>query len=353
MEIKFNRFLNEELSMLSTDRLRDSIHDIIVKLKRKDTLDLNELSNRLYSDYKISISTEFLNKIFDDFIKSKKGEDSPDSIFDKRSDSRWLGVREIEKNKKKNKELRNNLYFLKPNLAKHRERLTIQLGAEKLEKSYKEGLPGLEFQEDIIKKTFVLQHPEDSKYIIMEIYKAAKVDKRYENSYENCWKMMMVLGKKMGLDKARGYLDFAPANIRQEYYETKEMDLTLVKTPEKEKQAPSTPPIEGIPTGLDVKVGDEVIYFNSLGTKIKSKALSDSHKLEIPINNVNPTVQTGEYTHRTTVNNSEGKLRRLYWNSRLKIWIFSLDLNKMDQNELEMNMSPNELVNATDLKKNP
>jgi hypothetical protein len=145
------------------------------------------------------------------------------------------------------------------------------------------------------------------------------------------------------LDKIKGYLDFAPTKLRKQYYETGEIDFTLVKMPEKPKEEikPSTPPVEGAPSGVDVKVGDEIIYLNSLGTKIKSITLLDSQKLEKPINNVDATLQTGLYTHRTAVNNSEGKTRRLYWNERLKIWVFSLDLNRKDTNEFELANTPN------------
>jgi len=230
MNIRFNNFLNEEMSMLSNNKVRDAIHDIVVKMDKKDAMDIEELSNILLIEHKITINPHFIDIILDDFLKIKKGLSVPDSLF-KRQDSRWLGVKE----QNGDKELRNNLYYLKPNLAKHKEMLIYQISLDKLEKAYKEGMVDLNFEEYIIKRTFVLQHPDDSKNMMIDIYKATVVSKKYQNNYENCWKMMMILGNRNKLDKIRGYMKFSPPSVGKEYGRTGKINLDLKKTTELKK----------------------------------------------------------------------------------------------------------------------
>jgi hypothetical protein len=66
---KYSNFLNE--SIISSKKLRDATHDIIIELGQKDRIDVEELSKLLLSDHKINISPFFLDKILTDFMKFK------------------------------------------------------------------------------------------------------------------------------------------------------------------------------------------------------------------------------------------------------------------------------------------
>jgi len=227
-------FLNEDMSEMATKKLRDAIHDIVVGLKQKETLDVEELSNALLNDNKITISPYFLDKFLDDFMRVKRG-DKKASTFFTRGDTRWLGVRD----NKGTKEVRNNLLFLKPALSKHKRKLYSDEEHQKLEQAYKNGMPELNFTEDVLKKTIILQKPEDSKKIMKLIYSDMIIDKKYYNSYDNCWKLMCLIGKQNNLDRIRGYFKFAPQSVKDEYKRTGKVDLNLKKV-EKEKTKNTT-----------------------------------------------------------------------------------------------------------------
>lgn len=230
----YYEFINEEMSALANRRLRDAIHDIVVELKPKEIIDVEELSDTLSSNFRINISPFFLDKFLDDFMRSKKGG-KVDTFFT-RGDAKWLGIRD---NKGK-KELRNNLLYLKPSLSKHKRRLFQEEEEQKLENAYKEGMKELDFTEDIIKKTLILQHPDDSKEMMKSIYSDVIKDKRYHNTYENCWKLMMQIGKYQNLDRIRGYWRYAPESIKKEFASSKRLNLEPTKIENKKTNKPST-----------------------------------------------------------------------------------------------------------------
>lgn len=236
LDVKYDKFLNEEMAFISNQKLRDALHDIIVSLEPKEILEIEDLVNRLQSEYKITISPFFLDKFLDDFLRAKRGDRKAKTFF-KKSDSRWLGVRDI----KGTKQVRNNLLHLKPSLTKHKRRLFEEEEKDKLEKAYKSGMKNLNFTEDIIKKSLVLQRPEDSADIMKMIYSDVMMEKKYENTYDNCWKLMMLISKNYNFDRIRGWFKLAPKSVRDEYYNSPEgqrkinYELTKLKNDEKSK----------------------------------------------------------------------------------------------------------------------
>jgi len=226
--MNYNEFVNEEMSTVSTKKLRDAMHDVIVELGAKETLDVEEMSNILMADYKITISPFFLDKFLDDFMRVKRGDRKARTFFT-RGDVRWLGVRD----NKGTKEMRNNLLHQKPSLTKHKRRLFAEADKKKLEDAYNAGMKDLSFTEDIIKKTFVLQRPEDSKEIIKLIYSDVIIDKKYDNIYDNCWKLMLLIGKQNKMDRIRGYFQYAPQSVKDEYQKTGKWMYNLTKPSEK------------------------------------------------------------------------------------------------------------------------
>jgi hypothetical protein len=221
LKIKYNDFLNEELAMVSRQKLRDSIHDIIINLKKGEKITIEELSKLLLSEYKITISPYFLDLFLDEFIKAKKGLKS--NTFFTREDTKWLGVREI----KGTKEVRNNLLYLKPNLSKHKRKLIIDDEKNKFNKDFDKNYYKLKINPDIIKKSLILQKPNDYIDILKNIYDLILIKKKYENTPENCWKLMMIIGKENKLDRYRGWFKIAPKSIKDMYAEEGRIDYTL------------------------------------------------------------------------------------------------------------------------------
>lgn len=246
LELKYADFLNEDMAIISRQKLRDAMHDIIVDLGPKQKIDVEELSKVLMSDYKITISPFFLDKFLDDFLKVKRGDRKAKTFFTK-ADTRWLGVRDVAGTK----EMRNNLLYLKPSLSKHKRRLFAEEDKRKLDDAYASGMKDLSFSEDVIKKSLVLQRPEDGADIMKLIYSDVVINKKYENTYDNCWKLMMLIGKNNKLDRVRGWFKLAPESVRDEYNNGeqghKKINYELTKPPapkkpavKKESESPNT-----------------------------------------------------------------------------------------------------------------
>jgi hypothetical protein len=224
LELKYSEFINEEMSTISVNKLRDAMHDIIVGLNPKQTIDVDELSSTLENEYKITISPLFLDKFLDEYIKAMKGNKKVKTFFI-RSDAKWLGVRDVNGVKK----IRNNLHFLAPSLAKHKQKLWSADEKKRIDNAYKAGMMDLNFNEDLINQSLVLQTPKDSEEMMKLIYKEVIVNKKYENSFDNCWKMMMLLAKNMKLDRKRYWFKLAPSSIRTEFTTNGKIDYTLKK----------------------------------------------------------------------------------------------------------------------------
>lgn len=216
--------MNEKVGAISNRKLRDSVHDVIVQLKKGETIDVESLTNELTSEFKITISPALLDKILDEYIKLRRKEKTSISIFN-RDDMRWFGIREI----KGVKEMRNNLHYLKPVLTKHKQRLFQEADKKRLDDAYKAGMKDLNFSEETIKKSLVLQKAEDSIDIIKYIYSDVVINKMYHNTYDNCWKLMMLIGKKNGLDRVRGWWQYAPESVKKEYQESGKWGYELTK----------------------------------------------------------------------------------------------------------------------------
>lgn len=234
-DTKYTEFLNEGTGMISQRKLRDAMHDIIVELGPKETIDIEELANRLMSEHKITISPFFLDKFLDSFIKVKRGDRTAHTFFTK-GDTRWLGVRDI----KGTKEIRNNLLYQKPILAKHKKRLFAEEERKRLDDAYKAGMKDLSFSEDVIKKSLILQKPEDSAEFMKNIYSDIIINKYYDNTYDNCWKLMMLIGKQNKLDRRRGWFKLAPQSVKDEYFKGEEghrrINYDLTKPPKETKK---------------------------------------------------------------------------------------------------------------------
>jgi hypothetical protein len=225
LETSYSDFLNEEMSAISANKLRDAIHDIVVELTPKQILDIEELSDILSAEYKITISPLFIDKFLDEYLKARKGDTKAKTFFT-REDTKWLGVRDTNGTK----QIRNNLHFLAPSLGKHKQRLKKEDENKLIDRAYKAGMKDLNISEDLIKRTFVLQLPTDSEDMIKQIYKDAVVNQKYANTPENCWKMMMILGKNQKLDRKRNWFNLAPNAIKKYYAINGRIDYTIEKT---------------------------------------------------------------------------------------------------------------------------
>lgn len=256
LEINYSEFINEEMAAISANKLRDAIHDIVVELSPKQVLEIEELSNILISEYKITISPQFIDKFLDEYLKARRGDTKAKTFFT-RDDTRWLGVRDVDGTK----QIRNNLHFLAPSLAKHKQRLWKDDEKRTIEDAYKAGMKDLNFSEDLIKQSLVLQYPTDSEEMIKQIYKDVIITKRFENTPENCWKMMMVLAKNQKLDRKRNWFNIAPKGIKNSFNKDGKIDYTLVRT-KKDKDDKNTPtkkkPIDKTPIDVSVKEKDNL-----------------------------------------------------------------------------------------------
>jgi len=266
--INFYDFINEEISGAATNKLRDAIHDIVVELKQKETIDIEELSKSLLDNNKINISSFFLDKFFDDFMRVKGGDRRATTIFTK-DDLKWLGVR----SNRGVKEIRNNLLYLKPSLSKHKRKLYSDEENKKLDNAYKLGMPDLNFSEDVMKKSLIFQKPEDSENMIKLIYDDVIIKKKYYNTYDNCWKLMILFGRQNNLDRMRGYFKFAPQSIKDEYKKTGKINYDLKKIDNLKISTKSTSSISNI-TEYNLKYLNNKIKYNNWNEFIENINLS-------------------------------------------------------------------------------
>ena len=54
------------------------------------------------------------------------------------------------------------------------------------------------------------------------IYNDVIITKKYDNTYDNCWKLMMLLGKQNKLDRVKGWFKLAPQKVKDKFYSSKE-----------------------------------------------------------------------------------------------------------------------------------
>lgn len=267
LDIKYIEFINEEMAVISTRKLRDAIHDILVELKPEEILNIEDLSNILMRDYKIIISPLFLDNILDNYIKVKRGDKKTKTLFLK-SDIIWLGVRDV----KGSKEIRNNFHFQKSLLGKHKRKLYAEEENQRLEDAYNTGMKDLDFSEDVIKKSLVLQKPADSKEIMKLIYNDVIFRKLYDNTYDNCWKLAMLIGKNNKLDRIRGWFKLAPQKVKNEYYNEKEGErkINYELTKPKKKADPKKSDEINSTTDKNLKIVDEHLEKYSSWEKFKN-----------------------------------------------------------------------------------
>jgi len=291
LELNYSEFLNEEMSAISANKFRDAMHDIVVDLSPKQVLDVEEISNILQSEYKIIISPLFLDKFLDEYLKARRGDKKANTFFT-REDTRWLGVRDVNGTK----QIRNNLHFLAPSLAKHKQRLWKDDEKKSLDNAYATGMKDLKFNEEIIKQSLVLQHPSDSEEMMKQIYKDVIITSRFENTPENCWRMMMVLAKNQKLDRKRNWFSIAPKAIRDDYVKTGKIDYTLAKAKE-DKNKPVKKKKDVNTTPIDVSLAEKdnlgkidkkfIIYENwiSIVDKVSKRDLIELIETLVPLNN--------------------------------------------------------------------
>jgi hypothetical protein len=298
IDITYNEFLNEEMAAISSKKLRDAMHDILVGLGPKETIDVEEMSAQLMSDYKITISPFFLDKFLDDFMRVKRGDRKARTFFTK-GDTRWLGVRD----NKGTKEMRNNLLHQKPSMGKHKRRLFAEDEKRRLEDAYNAGMKDLNFNEEVVKKSLVLQNQGDSKDIMKHIYSDIVINKYYDNTYDNCWKLMMLIGRNNKLDRVRGYFQYAPDSIKDEFNKTKKWTYVLSKPSEKKKTEPVKKPttsstrdftdLPEITQNNLKKVDVEITQYGRWNAFIKSYSLYDTIRLIDKLTPDSATVVTG------------------------------------------------------------
>jgi len=366
---------------MSNKKLRDAIHDIVTNLDKDQSIDIEELSSELLLKYKITISPKFLDEYLNDFNKIKRGYNVSDTIFS-RQDARWLNI----KDKDDTKELRNNLYYQRPSLAKHKDRMVKDIIEKRLDDAYKSGMKDLKLSEETIKKTFILQDPNDAKNIIKSIYEMVNIQMKYKNTKENCWKMMIIMGyNRMKLDTKKNYFDLAPESIKKEYEEIGKINLTLekedVRKPdpilmeddtkkstkndmtlkewrEKNNPVPSPKKPALLTKTADIKDLDEIVAKNLDTNKIFRAEVYDDPK---DISSMNLSIDT-EYANLFTFMVPCVKIFyntniTIYWDEIGEMWCYSEKLKKYDYiydednegNEKKPKMS-NKIETGTNIK---
>lgn len=103
---------------------------------------------------------------------------------------------------------------------------------------------------------------------------------------------------------------------------------------EKEISKKQIPTTDKYTKGTDIKKDQEIIYLSD-GKKIKSITISDSEKLKVPFEHKS---YDGYFTHRVfvigTVASGRQNMKRIYWNSRSKIWIYNKEISILDKNKI-------------------
>lgn len=81
--------INEELAAFDpSERLRYAVHEILIRMKDRETIKFQELSIKLRDEFKINISSELLKQIFENWDKHL----SPDYSVFKKEDKNWMDV---------------------------------------------------------------------------------------------------------------------------------------------------------------------------------------------------------------------------------------------------------------------
>jgi hypothetical protein len=242
--------INEELKIKTDKKLKDAIHDIVTTLKSDEFFDFGTISNILRHQYNIFITPNLLERFF------ILWNDNKDSIFNK-SDKKWL------KWDSKEKIIQNNIKIgnKKPVLAKSRKKLIkkdeeeVYLSVKKdgwiklkdgrfvyngnitfkLEDNEKNEISISKYEKDsyskgenpitpeLVKKVFVLDHPDDAEKISLEVDNAIKMGEiisKPENGnfyYYNCFKYMMDIAFKMKLNYINGWeKKYAPSKLKEQ-----------------------------------------------------------------------------------------------------------------------------------------
>jgi hypothetical protein len=100
MKKKFKDFITESMLILSTDKLRDSLQEIMSNIEGIDSIDINTACGKLKDIYNINITPDILHDILDKWDKKDY------TVFSKQ-DKSWMDYfsyqKQIKKPFKKNK----------------------------------------------------------------------------------------------------------------------------------------------------------------------------------------------------------------------------------------------------------
>jgi len=264
------KILNEEMHINASRKLRDIVHDTIVKLEKGKVYNLGSLSNILRSN-QVFITPDLLDRTL-----TLWDEKDNTSIF-KKSDEKWL------KWDPKTKRVGNGLISSrsgvlgksKRRMAREEEKDVIKtirgdgwrksktgdwifigtrtisnqdiedIDITKYEKS--EYQPGENpIKQELITKSFVLHHPDNALDIIKQIDEYINSDKIKAKCtdgakyYDELWRLMMAIGKESKLDRFRDYMKYASSKVKEimikkhkeqeeKEKESKKFDATAIK----------------------------------------------------------------------------------------------------------------------------
>lgn len=259
--------INEELKVKTDRKLKDAIHDIVTSLNENEFFDLGTISNILRHQYNIYITPNLLERFL------LLWDDDKDTIF-KKSDKKWLSWDSKEKIIENNIKKGNR----KPVLAKSRKKLIkkeeeevylnvkkdgwiklrdgrfVYNGNKTFKVDDKDEISISKYEKDsylkgenpitpeLVKKVFVLDHPDDAEKISLEVENAIKMGEiisKPENGnfyYYNCFKYMIDIANKMKLNYINGWeKKYAPSKLKEQIirrnkrikYEKEQNELAL------------------------------------------------------------------------------------------------------------------------------
>jgi len=261
--------LNEEIKIRNDRKLRDAIHDIVTTLEIDEYFDVVTISNILRENFSIILSPNLLVRFLTYW------EEDKDTIFLK-SDDKWLSWDKEEeiiennhikiKRKAKlgksrrrliNKEKSDRIKTTKENgWVKIRDGRFVYYGVKSFKITDEDEITITKYEKEkyeknenpispeLIRKIFVLNHPDDAIEYSNKIQSEIKMGKITSNPkngdfyFDECFKILIKISKKEKLDTIRGWdKKYAPSLLKKriirkkkrEKYE-KEQDEESYKT---------------------------------------------------------------------------------------------------------------------------
>jgi len=239
--------LNEEIKIKNNKKLRDAIHDIVTSLEKDEYFDVVTISNILRYDYNIILSPNLLVRFIVYWTENK------DSIFNS-SDNKWLSwdndeqiiennIVKIERKSKLGKSRRKLIkkesedrlkttkqngwrkikdgrfiyYGIKSFNITNDDEITITIYEKEKYKKNENPIPP-----ELIKKIFILDHPNDANKFSNIIQNDIKMNKIVSNPnngnfyYDECFKLLFKISEKYKLDVIKGWdKKYAPSLLKK------------------------------------------------------------------------------------------------------------------------------------------